>query len=390
MKPRLAAAPLLLIGLAVLPLAEAARDTAPPAGYHVYFGTYTKGGSQGIYRARLDVKTGTLSAAVPAAAARDPSFLAVHPRGEVLYAVEESTDPVKTPGRGVSAFALDRNSGELTLLNQQTAGGNGPCHLATDREGACLIVANYGSGSIEAIKLLRDGRLGDVGTFIQHTGSSVHPRQKGPHAHGIALSPDNRFALVADLGLDRVLLYRLQAGAAKLESHRGAFVALAPGSGPRHLAFDPSGRSVYVINEILCTISACRYDPQAGSLTEVQVMSTLPEGESVKPGYSTAEIAVHPTGRFVFGSNRGHDSIAVFARDGTTGRLTSVSHHATGGKTPRHFAIDPTGTWLLAENQASNSVTVFRIDTATGKLTATGASIEVPSPVCAVFVPAPR
>lgn len=369
----------------------AASLTAAPKEYHVYFGTYTnaKTASKGIYRARLDVATGKLSAADVAAECRDPSFLAVHPNGKILYAIDEGSDPAKNPGRGLAAYAIAEKTGALTLLNEQGNGGRGPCHLAVDREGKCVVVANYSGGSVAAVALLPDGRLGALGAVSQHVGSSVNPaRQKEPHAHAVALSPDQRFVLSADLGLDQVLIYQLDAAQAGLRVGDPASVKLPPGSGPRHLAFRPDGKFLYVINELLCTMSVFAYDASRGVLSDVQVISTLPPGETVKPGQSTAELAVHPSGNFLFGSNRGHNSIVVYAIDAATGRLTHVENQPTQGATPRHFAVDPTGRWLLAENQGSGTVVVFGIDAKSGRLTATGQSLPVPAPVCAVFVAA--
>jgi 6-phosphogluconolactonase len=379
----------LLLGVALSPSARAADKQSDPKAseYFVYFGTYTKAKSKGIYRARLDVATGKLSAAELAAECKDPAFLAVHPTEKFLYAIDESTDPARTPNRGVSAYAIEARTGALTLLNEQSAAGAGPCHLAVDHRGTCVLVANYSGGSVVALPLSVDGRLGAPGAPIKHVGSSVHPgRQKQPHAHAITLAPDSRFALSPDLGIDKVMVYRVDAARAALTPNTPAFATLPPGSGPRHLAFNPNGKFVYVINELLCTIAVFSYDASSGALKDVQTISTLPPGESVQPGYSTAEIATHPSGRFVFGSNRGHDSVVVFAADAVTGRLTYVENKPTGGKTPRHFAVDPSGKWLLAENQGSDSVVVFAIDAKSGRLTPTGQSIEVAAPVCAVFV----
>ena len=354
----------------------------------VYFGTYTKAASKGIYRSRLDLSSGRLTPAELAAEAINPSFLALHPGGKSLYAIEESSDPQRTPSAGLSAYALDSRSGALTLLNQQTAAGAGPCHLTVDRDGKAVLVANYGGGSVAAVSLLSDGRLGAVGAFIQHTGSSLNPaRQKGPHAHQIVVSADNRFAFAPDLGIDRVLVYKFDAPRAKLTANTPASISLPPGSGPRHLAFHPSNQFVYVISELLCTMTAYRYDIARGSLTETQSISTLRPGESVEKGTSTAEVVVHPTGKFLYGSNRGHNTIVVYAINPTSGELTHLENQSTLGKTPRHFAIDPTGTWLLAENQDSSTVAVFRIDPASGRLAPTGQLLDVPFPVCAVFLP---
>jgi 6-phosphogluconolactonase len=365
----------------------AEKTESPPKEYLVYFGTYTKAKSKGVYRARLDTATGRLSAAELAAECKDPAFLAIDPTERFLYAIDESSDPAKTPGRGVRAYSLDGRTGALTFLNEQAAGGAGPCHLTVDPDGKCVLVANYGGGSLAALPLSSDGRLGAPGTIIQHAGSSVNPtRQKEPHAHGIYVAPGKRFALSPDLGLDKIMVYRLDAAKPSLTPNSPAFASLPPGSGPRHLAFHPSGKFVYVINEMLCTMAAFAYDAQRGDLKPLQAVSTLPAGETVKPGTSTAEVFAHPNGKFLYGSNRGHNSIAVFAIDSASGRLAQIDNTPTQGKAPRHFAIDPTGRWLLAENQSSDTVVVFRIDAESGKLSPTGQSLEVPVPVCAVFV----
>ncbi len=369
------------------PAAE--KKSAAPKEYLVYVGTYTGAKSKGIYVSRLDVATGKLSAPELAAETKSPSFLAIHPTAKYLYAVGEISDFGGKPAGGVSAFAIDPATGKLALLNQQTSGGPGPCFVSVDRQGKCVLVANYGGGSVESIPLQADGKLGEVGTFIQHSGSSVNAsRQKEPHAHSINVAPDNRFAFAADLGLDKVLIYKLDADKGTITANDPAFAAVAPGSGPRHFAFHPSGKFAYVISEILCTMTAFSYDAARGELKEVQTISTLPPGESVKAGYSTAEVVAHPSGKFVYGSNRGHNTIVGFAVDTKTGKLTHIENTPTQGKTPRNFAIDPTGAWLLAENQDSDTIVVFHIDAKTGKLTATGQSIEVGSPVCARFVAA--
>lgn len=371
--------------------ATAATALAAPKEYLVYFGTYTKAPSQGIYRARLDVATGKLSTAELAAETKDPSFVALHPNGKFLYAIDESSNGDKTPGRGVSAYALDAATGKLTLLNQQTVGGGGPAHLTVDRAGKCVLVANYGAGSVCSIAIQPDGRLGAIGSVIQHTGSSVNQaRQKSPHAHAIEVSPDNRFAFSPDLGIDKVQIYRLDAAAAKLTPHDPAFAPVPPGSGPRHLAFHPNGKFAYVINEMLCTMSVFAYEAARGAFSDVQNISTLPPGITAVPkGTSTAEVQAHPSGKFLYGSNRGDNTIVVYAIDAASGKLTYIETQSTLGKTPRHFALDPTGAWLLAENQDSSTVAVFRVDAKTGRLTATGTPVAVPFPVSAVFVPAP-
>jgi 6-phosphogluconolactonase len=307
----------------------------------------------------------------------------LHPNGRFLYAVSEMDNTGGKPGGAVAAFTVDAKTGKLTPLNQQSSGGGGPCHLAVDKTGKCLLVANYGTGSIAALPIGNDGSLGERATTIQHEGSSVDKgRQEGPHAHYITTDPANRLALVCDLGLDKVLVYKLSPDTAKLVANEPAFASVAPGAGPRHLVFHPDGRAVYVINEMALTMTALSYDSR-GNMKELQTISTLPADFNGKG--SCAEVEVHPSGKFLYGSNRGHDSIAVFAIDANTHKLTLVEHQPTRGKTPRHFAIDPTGKWLLAENQNSDSVVVFKIDSATGRLSPTGQTVEVGAPVCIVF-----
>ena len=346
----------------------------------VYFGTYTSTNTKGIYVSRFDSDTGKLSAPELVAETKNPTFLAVHPNGRYLYAANEVND-----ASDMSAFAIDIKSGKLTPLNRQTFAGSGACHISVDATGKCLLVANYNSGSIAALPIHDDGSLGETTGAIQHTGSGANPaRQKGPHAHFILPSPDNRFALNCDLGLDKIFIYRLDAPAAKLAANDPPFASVAPGAGPRHLVFSADGKFVYVINEMGGTVTVFSYDAINAAMTEAQTISTLPRDFS--RNNTSAEIVLHPSGKFLYASNRGFDSITVFAVDQKSGALTFVEHQSTLGRTPRHFAIDPTGRWLLAENQASDSVVVFAIDPDTGKLKSTGQKISVGSPVCAVFV----
>jgi 6-phosphogluconolactonase len=351
----------------------------------LYIGTYTGKKSKGIYSARFDSGTGKLSAPELAAETRNPSFLALHPNGHILYAVGETDDFQGKKTGAVSAFSIDAKAGKLSLLNQQSSAGRGPCHLAVDKSGKCVLVANYGSGSVAALPIESDGKLREPETKIQHTGSSVNrERQAGPHAHYIVTDPANRHALTCDLGLDKVLVYKLAPDKALLTPSVPPSVNVKAGSGPRHLAFHPNGRLAYLISEMEPSITVFSYGPD-GVLSELQTVSTLPDKYS---GFkSGAEIQVHPSGKFVYGSNRGHDSIAVFSVDSKSGKLTFVEHQSTQGKTPRHFAIDPTGKWLLAENQDSDSIVIFSIDQATGKLSATADKVEVGAPVCIQFVP---
>jgi 6-phosphogluconolactonase len=251
-----------------------------------------------------------------------------------------------------------------------------------------VLVANYGGGSVSVLPIQSDGRLGPATGFVQHEGSSVNPRrQERPHAHSMNLDAANRFAFAADLGLDKVLVYRFDANRGTIVPNDPPAATVAPGSGPRHFAFHPRGRNAYVINEMTSTVTAFRYDAGRGRLTELHTISTLPQGFT--GNNSTAEVQVHPSGRFLYGSNRGHDSIAIFSIDSDTGRLTQVGHQPTGGRTPRNFGIDPTGVYLLAANQESSTVTVFRIDPRTGRLTPTGQTVNVPVPVCVKMMAAP-
>jgi 6-phosphogluconolactonase len=299
--------------------------------------------------------------------------------------VGEVSDFAGKKSGGVSAFAIDASTGNLTLLNQQSSGGTGPCHLVVDKAGKNVLVANYGGGSVAVLPIQADGRLSEATCFIQHTGKSVNPRrQEAPHAHSINLDAANNFAFVADLGLDKVLVYRFDAAKGTLTPNDPPAASVAPGAGPRHFAFHPGGRYAYVINEMGNTVTAFNYDAQKGVLTEIQTLSTLPQGYTEVS--HTAEVQVHPSGKFLYGSNRGHDSIAVYSIDQNTGRLTLVGISSTQGKTPRNFGIDPTGTFLLAANQDSDNIVVFRIDPQTGELKPTGQVVEVPRPVCVKFV----
>ncbi len=373
----------LLVAMAAPTMAAAERGEAL-----VYFGTYTGKKSKGIYVSRFDLATGKLSAPELAAEATSPSFLAVHPGHHFLYAVNEISQFDGKRAGAVSAFRIDPQSGRLSLLNQHSSGGDGPCHLITDKNGRNVLVANYGGGSVAVLPVMRDGSLRPISSFIQHQGTSVdRQRQEGPHAHGIYLDAANRFAYAPDLGMDKVMIYRFNGTAGTLTPNDPAFGSVAPGSGPRHFALHPKGRFAYVITEMRCTVAAMSCDPKQGALDELQTISTLPPGVAVQPGYSTAELFIHPSGKFLYGSNRGHNTIVVYAVDQKTGRLTLVEHTPTQGKIPRSFGIDPGGRWLLAANQDSDNVVAFSIDPANGRLTPTGQTIDVGAPVAVVFVP---
>jgi 6-phosphogluconolactonase len=353
----------------------------------VYFGTYTGAKSKGISLTRLDPSSGRLSAPELAAETPSPSFLALHPNRKFLYAVNEVSKFNDKPSGAVSAFAIERQTGKLTLLNQQSSGGPGPCHLVVDQAGKNVLLANYGGGSVAVLPIRGDGSLAEASAFIQHTGSSVNPqRQKEPHAHSINLDRANRFAFVADLGLDKVLIYRFDPAQGTLQANEPAFAPVKPGAGPRHFAFHPTGRFAYVINELDCTVTAFGYDAARGELKEVQTVSTLPEGTSAQPGFSTAEVQAHPSGKFLYGSNRGHDTIAVFAIDAGNGTLKWIENVPTQGRTPRNFGLDPTGQWLLAANQSSDNVAIFRIDPESGRLSRRDVLAGIGAPVCVKFL----
>ena len=375
--------------VALLSVASArGADMKPKGEYIAYIGTYTEKSSKGIYAFRFDAATGKLTPLGLAAETVSPSYLAIHPNHQFLYAVNEVANFEGQKAGAVSAFSIDRDTSKLTFLNQVSSRGPGPCHLSLDKTGKNLLVANYEGGSVAVFPVESDGRLRDASAFIQHTGSSVNKeRQEAPHAHCIFTSPDNRFALAADLGLDKVLVYRFDAAHGTLTPNNPAFGKTPPGAGPRHIAFHPDGKYVYVINEIQCTLSTFAYDPAHGALRLKDTVSTLAKGYNVTANDSTAEIEVHPSGKFVYGSNRGHDSIAVFAVDPAEGTVNRVEIVSTMGKTPRGFGIDPTGSFLIAANQDSDSLVVFRINQETGRLTPTGQKLEAYTPVSVEFVP---
>ena len=351
----------------------------------VFFGTYTSGNSpsKGIYTGRLDLDTGALTGVALATASTDPSYLALHPDGRFLYSVNEVSDFEGNSSGGVEAFAIEASGTALRRLNQVASGGGAPCHLAVDRQAKYVVVANYSGGSVASFPIEADGSLGGHSGFVQHEGHGPNPqRQQAPHAHLAAFDPDARRLFVCDLGIDRVLVYSLGPTGA-LVPNVPPSVSLRPGAGPRHLAFAPSGRFAYVNNELDSTVTAFTHDPDTGIMTTLDTLTTLPAGFS-EPN-STAHIQVTPDGKFLYVSNRGHDSLAIFSIDERTGRLAIVGHTSTGGKTPRDFGIDPTGSFLLAANQASDTVVVLRIDRRTGALAPVGQPVPVPRPVCVVF-----
>ncbi len=375
-------APLFIVSAAQSPH----KGTAKKSHYLAYVGTYTtKKASKGIYVYRFDAAAGQLTSVGLAAESTDPSFVVAHPNGKYLYGVNEVGNYDGKKSGAVSAFAIDHKSGRLTLLNQVASGGADPCYISLDKTGKHVLVANYSGGSVAVFPVLKDGRLGEASAFVQHQGSGANKeRQEAPHAHWIQTSPDNRLAAVSDLGLDELVLYRFDAAKGSLEPNDPPFVKVSPGSGPRHAAFHPNGKFVYVLNEMQSTVVVFSYDPSTATLKTLQQLSTLPKDFTGQN--DTAELAVHPSGKFLYASNRGHDSIAIFSIDSVKGTLTPTGRVATGGKTPRNFAIDPTGKYLLAANQASDDIVIFRINLVTGNLTRTGQVVEVPSPVDVAFV----
>jgi 6-phosphogluconolactonase len=373
------------------PAAAGTSSNTPPTAANaktsiwVYVGGYTGEKSRGIMRFGFDSKTGALTASGLAVESKHPSFLAVHPNGKTLYAANEIWD-AGPKGGAVSAFSIENKTGKVALLNQQQTGGAGACFVAVDPMGKYVVVANY-AGSVASFPLQKDGSLGAAASMIDHVGSSVNPqRQSGPHAHSITPDASGNFAIAADLGLDKLLVYRVEAGA--LKANDPAFAAVPPGSGPRILAFHPKGNFAYVINEMLCTVTALSYDAKKGVLREVQTISalpvTLPPGQTAEK-QSAAHALVHPSGKFLYASVRGVDSIALF-RIGADGKLTLTSHQPSGGKTPRHFNVDPSGRFLIAANQDSNNLVVFSIDPKSGELRPTGHRIESPNPTSVQFV----
>jgi len=377
----LALAPLLLLASS-----EAREKHAAGNHYLAYVGTYTtKTASKGIYAFRYDASSGKLEPLGVAAETADPSWIAIHPNGKFLYAVKEA-------GKNsmVSGFALNAQTGKLTLLDQLPALGEDPCYISLDKTGKYLLVANYSSGNVVVFPVGADGKLGPATANVRDAGplGPNKERQEGPHAHWIETSVGNRFAFVSDLGLDRVLIYKFDAEGGRLSnpdpSQPDAFSsALPPGSGPRHVAFSHDGKFMYVLGELQSTVTT--FANEAGEkYRALQTVSALPAAFSRRN--DAAEIALHPSGKFIYTSNRGLDSIAVFHVEGS-GLLRLAANVRTGGKEPRHFSIDPSGNYLLAENQLSDSIVTFRIDQKTGALTPTGATLEVPSPVCVAFLP---
>lgn len=345
----------------------------------LYIGTYAAENQPGIYIFEQDTDTGDLTPKGTISGVSNPSFLAASPDKKRIYAACEA-------GTGqIAAFSRDEKTGTLTLLNRESSKGDGPCHLTVSKDGKCVLAANYGSGNIVALPVKADGSVGAVTANQQHTGSSVNPnRQKEPHAHSVNVDPSDKYAIAADLGTDKLYVYKLDTKGATLTANAPEFVASKPGAGPRHFTFHPDGKFAYAINELENTVTLYQWDSKTGTLTAVESVPTLPAGFT--GSNTTAEVKVHPNKKFLYGSNRGHNSIASFSIDTATGKLTPLGHTPTGGNTPRNFNITPDGAFLIAANQDSGNLVIFRVDTKTGALTPTGKTYNVPKPVCILFI----
>jgi 6-phosphogluconolactonase len=354
---------------------------ANAADMYVYFGTHRAGPGIGFSLAHFDTDTGALTKPEFIMEAVEPAFFVVHPDGKHLYACNSS----RMTG-AVSAYEIAPKTGRLTLLNQKSSAGADPSYITLDKTGRYALVANYQGGNVAVLAINPDFTLGEKTGFDQHTGRSVNPeRQSRPFAHSIIVSPDNRFALVADLGLDKVFVYRFNEKDGSLTPNDPPFATVKPGAGPRHVKFHPNGKWVYVINEMGCTVTGFKWNAAKGSLAEFQTISTLPE--DFKGNNTCAEVVIHPNGKFLYGSNRGHDSLAVFAINQKSGKLTLVERVPSQGKWPRNFEFDPTGKWILCSNHNSDNAVVFRVDETTGKLTPAGQPVPVPFPFCERFLP---
>ncbi|MFI5011513.1 MAG: lactonase family protein [Hyphomicrobiales bacterium] len=363
----------------------------------IFVGTYSEpilfgtgqvlhGKGKGIHAYRFDPATGALEPCGVTEGVRNSSYLAFHPSRRFLYCVNEFKEFEGAASGAVSAFRVDKETGKLTFLNMRASRGTDPCHLIVDATGRYVLIANFASGGVCVLPVLADGSLGEATELVQHQGSSVDPRrQAGPHAHAVAIDNANRYVFVPDLGLDKVMIYAFDSGSGKLRPNpHQPFVATAPGAGPRQLVMHPRGRFAYLINELNSTMSAYRYEAETGSLAELRTLSTLPAGFGA---HSTcAEVQITPSGKFLYGSNRGHDSLAIYAVDDEAGTLTLVGHESTRGKIPRNFEVSPTGEFLAAANQDTHNIVMFRIDGATGKLTATGHTAEAGTPICVRFM----
>jgi 6-phosphogluconolactonase len=354
--------------------------------YVALLGTYTNTESRGIYAVRLDAETGALSTPELMAGLSNPEFLALHPHGRIVYALTQIPTPEGKNAGAISAFNVQPESGRLSLLNTEETGRGSLTHLAVDGNGSMVVAASYGGGYVVSFPVKPDGQLGARASLLSQTGplGPDRARQDKAHPHSVTISSDSRFAFVADLGLDRVVAYALAPKDGSIAAHDPEFVTIEPGAGPRHTTFSPDGKSFYVLNELDGTITSCRYDAGRGSMEPFENVSTSPDGYTGKN--SASEIRMHPGGRFVYAANRGHNSIAVFARNVETGALTRLEIVPTGGENPRNFALTPDGVWLLCAHQNTSNLTVFRVDSETGRLTSTPHTANVARAVCVLFL----
>ncbi len=337
----------------------------------VFIGT----GDKAIYLSDFDPEKGTLTEPSVAIEFKQPGFLALHPEKPILYSIGG--------GNQVAGFTIGEDN-SLSLLGQASCGGNGPCHLAVDASGRTLSVANYGGGSVSTIRLDADGKPGEPVTQMKVEGSGPNERrQKEPHTHGVYFDNANRFLFAPDLGADKTMIYKFDPATSEITPNEPAYLKAPPGSGPRHMAFSPDEKHAYIINELTGTVTSAEFNKDSGALTDIQTIATLPA--DFKENNTTAEIEVHPTGDYVYASNRGHDSIVVYKRDKETGKLTFIQHAPCGGKAPRHFKIDPSGKWLLCGHQDSNTISVLPLDPATGKLGDPQSTVKAPAPICILF-----
>jgi 6-phosphogluconolactonase len=357
--------------------------SVPAKDFLVYFGTYTNALSRGIYVSRLDADTGKISAPQLAAQTPSPCFINFSPDGKCLYAANSVKFHDENAGT-VSAFAVDKKSGALKFLNDKSSGGIGPCHVSTDAGGKFLFAANYGGGSVKSFLLNADGSLGADGSVVPHHGTSVNTnRQSAPHAHFICADPSNRFALACDLGADKIVIYKIAADGTLAENF---FASVPPGSGARHLAFSRDGKFAFVVNEMGCSVTTFSWHD--GNMAEIETVSLLPADVPLKKEFTAAEIRVHPSGKFIYATVRGHDSVSVLAADEKSGRLKLIQNLSSGGKVPRGLGVDPTGRWLFTGNQKTDNAVEFAIDPASGKISPTGAELKIGSPVDVNFVAA--
>ena len=399
----IASAMVLIVGLIGT---SSSRGASSAKEYFVYFGTYTgfqfinRGRptgtthSKGIYVSRFRPETGELTAPELAAEVVNPSFLTIDPTHRFLYALTEdplSLGPFQDKGSFVNAFAINSNTGKLTLLNTKPSGGTSACYISTDKSGKNVLVANFGSGNVVVLRVKDDGSLGEQSASVQQTGSSVHPLyQTAPHSHSIDVSPDNRFAISADLGNDRLYVYRFDAASGSLTPNDPPFVTVKPGYGPRHFTFHPNGKAGYLMTEMGGTVITYSWDSSRGLLTPIQEINTVPKDYvpfAIGSDNHSAEVVVNPTGKFLYDSNRGPDTIGVMALSAQDGTPSMVEQASSGGILPRSIEVDPTGAYLLAANQATDNVIIYRIDTATGRILPTRQAVKVDAPVCIKFMP---